>query len=101
MLAVSSASDRPDADLNGCSGGLNASADAMPKRGQRMGVVIHLSISQGVPLTGTARAEEGSELAFEGWLELLGAIAQLMDHDLRAEPGPEPGDHEPDPRQRP
>jgi hypothetical protein len=41
-------------------------------------MVIRLRIRRVEPLRGTAAADEGSELVFEGWMELIGAIAELV-----------------------
>jgi hypothetical protein len=48
-------------------------------------MVIRLRIQRLEPLRGTAAADEGSELVFEGWMELIGAIAELVG-------GPDHGD---------
>jgi hypothetical protein len=47
-------------------------------------VRIRLRIQRLEPLTGTASTDDGSELVFEGWMELIGAIAELLggpEHD--------------------
>jgi hypothetical protein len=53
-------------------------------------VVIRLRIQRLEPLLGIASTHDGSELVFEGWMELIGAIAELLgglDHaGVRAEP---------------
>jgi hypothetical protein len=42
------------------------------------GVVIRLRIQRSEPLTGTAVTEDGSTVSFEGWMELIGAVAELL-----------------------
>jgi hypothetical protein len=58
-------------------------------------MVIRLQIQRLEPLLGTASTYDGSELVFEGWMELIGAIAELLggpDHaGVRAEPQKEVG----------
>jgi hypothetical protein len=41
--------------------------------------VIEVRIERLQPLIGVARVDDGAELTFEGWLELIGAIAKLLD----------------------
>jgi len=62
------------------------------------GVVIRVRIERLEPLRGTAATEDGAERPFEGWMELIGAVAALIgsDHpgigDLRTRPrAPEKG----------
>lgn len=52
--------------------------------------LIRLRINQVEPLAGAAESEDGVEVAFDGWMELIGAIAELLteakersDHDRR------------------
>jgi hypothetical protein len=51
---------------------------------------IRLRIQRREPLLGTVGATEGSELAFEGWMELIGAIAELLGGPDHAGVGAEP-----------
>ena len=51
-------------------------------------MVIRVSIEQVEPLRGTAAAEDGAPIAFEGWMEFLGAVSELLglpraDADMR------------------
>lgn len=41
-------------------------------------VVIRISIEQTQPLRGMAQAENGAPVAFEGWMEFLGAVSELL-----------------------
>jgi hypothetical protein len=63
---------------------------AMSVSARSADVVIRLRIQRLEPLLGTASTYDGSELDFEGWMELIGAIAELLggpDHArVRAEP---------------
>ncbi len=40
--------------------------------------VVQIRIERLEPLTGTAAMRDGAELAFEGWMELIGAVAELL-----------------------
>ncbi len=51
------------------------------------GVEIRLRLQQLEPLKGTAATEEGVDLAFEGWMELIGAIAEILGHSRTGESG--------------
>ncbi len=51
------------------------------------GVEIRLRIRRSEPLTGTAATDRGVELAFEGWMELIGAIAELLGQSRTEESG--------------
>jgi hypothetical protein len=42
-------------------------------------VLIRVWIEDTQPLTGTAAAEGGDPLRFDGWLELLRAVSELVD----------------------
>lgn len=42
---------------------------------------IHISIRTAQPLTGDARTEIAGPLHFEGWIELLHALATLIEDD--------------------
>ena len=42
------------------------------------GVVIRLRIQRSEPLTGTASTGDGAELAFAGWMGLIGVVAELL-----------------------
>jgi hypothetical protein len=72
--------------LNTRSGHLNASRLDPPLNERKpMGeskmpllAVIHLRIERLEPLTGSAVTEEGAALAFEGWMELINAISELL-----------------------
>jgi hypothetical protein len=37
------------------------------------------------PLAGAAQTEDGVEVAFDGWMELIGAIAELLNTNGRKE----------------
>jgi hypothetical protein len=41
-------------------------------------LLIRLRIRRLEPLTGTAATEDRADLAFEGWMQLIGAIAELL-----------------------
>ncbi|WP_165491741.1 hypothetical protein [Egibacter rhizosphaerae] len=56
----------------------------MPAR--RM-VVVRLTLDDRSHCRGTAMADSGQEAPFDGWLELLGAVAHLID-----DPGLDPFD---------
>ena len=43
-----------------------------------MPFVIRVSIEQAEPLRGTAATEDGAPIAFEGWMEFLGAVSELL-----------------------
>ena len=52
-----------------------------------MPLVIRVSIEQAEPLRGTATTEDGAPVAFEGWMEFLGAVSELLGlprEDLRS-----------------
>ncbi len=40
--------------------------------------VIRVAVESIEPLTGTAAAETGQQVPFEGWLGLLGVLAELV-----------------------
>ena len=42
------------------------------------GVVIRIHIHRLEPLMGTTVIDDGSPLGFEGWMELIGAVAKLL-----------------------
>ena len=46
--------------------------------GGSSGVVIRLRIQRLEPLSGTAVTEDGSTVGFEAWMELIGAVAELL-----------------------
>jgi hypothetical protein len=50
----------------------------MGTAGGSTGVVIRIRIQRSEPLTGTAVTEDGSTVGFEGWMELIGAVAELL-----------------------
>ena len=51
--------------------------------------VIRIQVVRLDPLTGTAASEDGAELGFEGWMELIGAVANLIGSpDRPSDPGP-------------
>jgi hypothetical protein len=62
--------------------------------GGSAGVVITVRVERLEPLAGTAATEDGAERAFDGWMELIGAVAALIGSDrpgvgdLRAPTGP-------------
>jgi hypothetical protein len=41
-------------------------------------VLIHIWVERTQPLAGTAAVEEAEPLRFEGWLELLGVLSELV-----------------------
>lgn len=41
-------------------------------------IVIRIRIQRLEPLTGTAAADDGAGVSFEGWMELIGALAELL-----------------------
>ena len=43
-----------------------------------MPVVIRVSIEQAEPLRGTAATEDRAPVAFEGWMEFLGVVSELL-----------------------
>lgn len=43
-----------------------------------MPIVIRVTVAQSDPLSGIAAAGPGDALQFEGWLELLNALAKLV-----------------------
>ncbi len=43
-----------------------------------MPFVIRVSIEQAEPLRGTAATEDGAPVAFNGWMEFLGAVSELL-----------------------
>ena len=60
-------------------------------------VVINLRIRRLVPLTGTAATEDAADLVFEGWMELMGAIAEIVgspDHTSSVDRRPRVGSGE-------
>jgi hypothetical protein len=50
-------------------------------------IVIRLRIGRVEPLAGTVVTEDGAERVFSGWMELIGAIAEL----IGGSPHPVPG----------
>jgi hypothetical protein len=42
------------------------------------GLVIRIQIQRLEPLLGTAVIDDGSPVGFEGWMELIGAVAELL-----------------------
>jgi hypothetical protein len=50
----------------------------MGTSGGSTGVVIRLRIQRSEPLTGTAVTGDGATVGFEGWMELIGAVAELL-----------------------
>jgi len=46
--------------------------------GESVDAVIRLRVLRLDPLTGIAVSESGAELAFEGWMELIGVVANLI-----------------------
>ena len=50
----------------------------MDATGEPATKVIHLWIEQGEPLSGTAADDEGPPVPFEGWVELLGVVSELI-----------------------
>jgi hypothetical protein len=51
--------------------------------------VIRVRILRLQPLAGTASTEDGAEFVFEGWMELIGAVANLIGSPHRADIVPE------------
>ena len=43
-----------------------------------MSVVIRISIDQTEPLTGTATTGDEAPVPFEGWMEFLGVVSELL-----------------------
>ena len=41
-------------------------------------MVIRVSIEQAEPLRGTAATEDRAPVAFEGWMEFLGVVSELL-----------------------
>lgn len=41
-------------------------------------IVIRLRIRRVEPLAGTVETEDGAQRVFSGWMELIGAIAELI-----------------------
>lgn len=46
--------------------------------GESVDAVIRIRVQRRDPLTGIAASETGAELGFEGWMELIGAVANLI-----------------------
>jgi len=46
--------------------------------GESTSVVIRIRIQRLEPLTGAAATGDGAELVFEGWMELIGVVAELL-----------------------
>ncbi len=46
--------------------------------GGSINVVIQIRVLQSEPLTGIATTKDGAELFFDGWMELIGAVANLI-----------------------
>ena len=46
--------------------------------GESVDAVIRIRVQRLDPLTGIAASETGAELGFEGWMELIGAVANLI-----------------------
>jgi len=46
--------------------------------GESVDAVIRLRVLRLDPLTGIAASESGAELGFEGWMELIGVVANLI-----------------------
>ncbi|WP_046472207.1 hypothetical protein [Allosalinactinospora lopnorensis] len=64
-------------------GATNASERPLP-------MVIRLRVERTEPLAGTAAAEDGTELGFEGWMELLRVVAALLGSPERPSAGEQP-----------
>ena len=87
----------PRRGLNSRSRGLNATADGCSiDRRRAVGVsdgsgdmVIRLGVRRVEPLAGTVVTEDGAERAFSGWMELIGAIAELIGGWPDRVPGPD------------
>ena len=46
--------------------------------GESGDAVIRIRVQRLDPLTGIAASETGTEFGFEGWMELIGAVANLI-----------------------
>jgi hypothetical protein len=46
--------------------------------GESVDAVIRIRVQRLDPLTGIAASETGAEVGFEGWMELIGAVANLI-----------------------
>ena len=46
--------------------------------GESGDAVIRIRVQRLDPLTGIAASETGAEVGFEGWMELIGAVANLI-----------------------
>jgi hypothetical protein len=46
--------------------------------GESGDAVIRIRVQRLDPLTGIAASETGAEFGFEGWMELIGAVANLI-----------------------
>jgi hypothetical protein len=78
--------------LLGSETGRRASVRSRRQQGARqtkVDVEIRVAIRAVDPIVGTARTESGSEVAFEGWLELLEVIAQMVDPHAQTTSGPD------------
>jgi len=62
--------------------------------GESGDAVIRIQVVRLDPLTGIAASEDGAELGFEGWMELIGAVANLIGSPDRP-PDPGPAGHPP------
>jgi hypothetical protein len=49
-------------------------------------MVIRLRIDKADPLTGSAATDERRPLPFEGWIELLGVLSELVNAPATSEP---------------
>jgi hypothetical protein len=58
--------------------GRQPAGDDMGIAGESGDAVIRIRVQRLDPLTGTAASEAGAELGFEGWMELIGAVANLI-----------------------
>lgn len=45
---------------------------------QPLPAVIRIDVDRSEPLAGTATLEDGDTLAFEGWMELMRVVAELL-----------------------
>jgi hypothetical protein len=52
-------------------------------------MVIRLRIRRVEPLAGTVVTQDGAERVFSGWMELIGAIAELIGGSPHHVPGPD------------
>ena len=52
-------------------------------------MVIRLRIRRVEPLAGTVVTEDGAERVFSGWMELIGAIAELIGGSPHHVPSPD------------